>query len=189
MKHCPECNFTFPDFHRVCDFDGAELVLDPERKALMKVEPRLFHPRSGLIKPMLLTSLAVLGVFLSAVFVGYLESPAPSIPAIVRNEETENAPRSLTPVATPTSQSDDLKKDVKNDVKKTLTSKRTGSRSVKVAASSTALHRKSAADSRARNDVIAYTQNSKRTSSEKSPPKVVAILKTTWRFLKKPFDF
>ena len=185
MKHCPECNFTFPDFHRVCDFDGTELVLDPERKALMKVEPRLSHSRTGLIKPMLLTSLAVLGVFLSAVFVGYLESPAPSIPAIVRNEETENAPRSVTTVERPTSQS-----DVKKDVKKTLTSKRTGSRSVKVAASSTArLHRKSAPDSRSRNEVIAYTQDSKRTSSEKSPPKVVAILKTTWRFLKKPFDF
>ena len=154
MKHCPACNFTFPDFHRVCDFDGTELVLDPERKALMKVEPRLFHPRSGLIKPMLLTSLAVLGVFLSAVFIGYLESPAPSIPAIVRNDETENAPRSLTFVASPTSQSD--------NVKKTATSKRSGSRSVRVVASSTArLHRQSAAD-RSRNDVIAYTQDSRR---------------------------
>jgi hypothetical protein len=181
MKHCPACNFTFPDFHRVCDFDGTELIQDPERQSLMRVPKRFPHPRRSLKKPMLLTSLAVLGLFLSAVFIGYLESPPPSIPAIVRNQESENSPR-VTPVARTTSQSDDVKR-------KPESSKRTGRRSVRVAVSSTARPRqRSVADSRSRNDVIAGTRDSKRTSGEKSP-KVVAILKTTWKVLKKPFDF
>ncbi|MFY9622672.1 MAG: hypothetical protein WAM70_00370 [Pyrinomonadaceae bacterium] len=130
---------------------------------------------------MLLTSLVVLGLFLSAVFIGYLESPAPSIPAIVRNQAEQNSPR-VTPVASTTSQSDEVKK-------KTEPSKRTGSRNVRVAASSTArLRRKSATDSRPHNEVVARTPDSKRTSSEK-PPRIVAVLKTTWKVLKKPFDF
>jgi hypothetical protein len=36
MKHCPACNFNFPDFHKVCDFDGTALVADPEPLALVK---------------------------------------------------------------------------------------------------------------------------------------------------------
>lgn len=178
MKHCPACNFTFPDFHRVCDFDGTELVQDSERQSLMTVPKRFPHSRPGLKKPMLLTSLAVLGLFLSAVFIGYLESPAPSIPTIAKNQAEQNSPR-VTPVASTTSQSDDVKQ-------KTEPSKRTASRNVRVAASSTArLRRKSATDSRSRNEVVAGTRDSKRTSSEKSP-RIVAALKTTWKVLKKP---
>ena len=87
MKYCPACNFTFSDSNRVCDFDGTELVQEAERQSLMTLPKRLPHSRPGLKKPMLLTSLAVLGLFLSAVFIGYLESPAPSIPAIVKDQE------------------------------------------------------------------------------------------------------
>src|SRR2546430_15731270 len=31
LKYCPRCNFTFADFHHVCDFDGAELISAPEQ--------------------------------------------------------------------------------------------------------------------------------------------------------------
>ena len=182
MKRCPACSFTFSDSHRVCDFDGTELVPDPERQSLMKVPKRFPHPRPGLKKPMLLTSLAVLGLFVSAVFIGYLESPPPSIPAIVRNQEAQNPPRSATQVARPPSQLDDAQKAIGP-------SKRAAGRSVRVAVSSpTRLRQRSVADSRSRNEAIASRRDSRRTSSEKSP-KVVAILKTTWRVLKKPFDF
>lgn len=182
MKHCPTCNFSFPDFHRVCDFDGTELVLDPERLSLVKVKPRFSYPRPGLKKPMLLTSLAVLGLFLSAVFIGYVESPAPSIPAIVKHQETQHSSPGLTPIARTSGQ---LAED-----KVTAAPSRTVRRSRNTSAvSSTArLRRKSAADSGSRNEVIARTQDSKRTSNEKSP-KIVAVLKTTWKILKKPFDF
>ncbi|MGZ5434967.1 MAG: hypothetical protein ACXWID_02350 [Pyrinomonadaceae bacterium] len=182
MKHCPTCNFSFPDVHRVCDFDGTELVLDPERQSLVKVKPRFSYPRPGLRKPMLLTSLAVLGLFLSAVFIGYLESPAPSIPAVVKDQDIQHSPRGLTPIART---SGELAED-----KLTGAPSRTASRSRNrsVVSSTARLRRKSAADSRSRNEVIARTQDSKRTSNEKSP-KIVAVLKTTWKVLKKPFDF
>jgi hypothetical protein len=181
MKHCPTCNFSFPDVHRVCDFDGTELVLDPERQSLIKVPKRFPRPRPGLKRPMLLTSLAVLGVFLSAVLIGYLESPAPSIPVVVKNQEAEKSHGRPTPLAKIT--------DLAEAKRTTEPSKRAGSRKVKSAGSSTArLRQKAVTDSRFRNDVIARTRDSKRTSGEKSP-KIVAVLKTTWKVLKKPFDF
>lgn len=182
MKYCPTCNFSFPDFHRVCDFDGSELVLDPERQSLVKANPRYSYPRHGLKKPMFLTSLAVLVLFLSAVFIGYLESPAPSIPAIVNTQEVQNSPRSLTPTARTSGQ---LAED-KLTAAPSCTLRRNRNKSV---VSSTArLRRKLAVDNRSRNEVIARTQDSKRASNEKSP-KILAVLKTTWKVLKKPFDF
>jgi hypothetical protein len=39
VKHCPACNFSFPDFHRVCDFDGTDLVSDPDPLSLVKSPP------------------------------------------------------------------------------------------------------------------------------------------------------
>ena len=181
MKHCPECNFTFPDFHRVCDFDGTELVLDPERQSLMRVNPPPSNARPGLKRPMLLTSLAVLGLFLSAVLIGYLDSPAPSIPVIVKNQDGFNSPRDLTPTARTTEETTEIKKATEPS-KSTVHRRRNPS----AGAATARLRRKATA---ARDEVVARTENSKRPSSEKSPPKVVAILKTTWRVLKKPFDF
>jgi hypothetical protein len=182
MKHCPTCNFSFPDVDRVCDFDGTELVLDPERQSLMKLEPRFSYPRLGLKKPMLLTSLAVLGLFLSAVFIGYLESPAPSIPAVVKDQDVQHSPRGLTPIARTTGElvADKLTAAPSRNVSR--------SRNRSVVASTARLRRKPAVDSRSQNEVIARTKDSKRTSNEKSP-KIVAVLKTTWKVLKKPFDF
>ena len=180
MKHCPACNFSFPDSQGVCDFDGTELVLDPERQSLMKVkQPRAF-PQPSLKRPMLLTSLAVLGVFLSAAFIGYLDSPAPYVPS-VKNEETQNSQRDQTPVAKTTGQLAEVKKTSEP-------SKRAVSRSRNKSAVSTARLRQRNAESLLRNDEIARTRDYKRTSSEKSP-KIVAVLKTTWKVLKKPFDF
>ena len=181
MKHCPACNFSFPDSQGVCDFDGTELVQDPERQALMKVKPRLSPSRPGLKKPMLLTSLAVLGLFLSAVFIGYLESPAPSIPAIVKDQEAQNSPRNPTPVARTSGQPAERQK-TNQPLKRTVRSQNN------LAASTARLRQKDFAERRLRNNDIARTRDSKRTSNEKSP-KIAAILKGTWRVLKKPFDF
>ena len=30
MKRCPKCDFSFASFHHVCDFDGTDLIDDPE---------------------------------------------------------------------------------------------------------------------------------------------------------------
>ena len=180
MKHCPACNFSFPDSQGVCDFDGTELVLDPEQQSLMKVKQPSAFPQPSLKKPMLLTSLAVLGVFLSAVFIGYLESPAPSIPT-VKNQEAQKSPPNPTPVARTAEQLADVKKT-------TESLKPAVSRNRNKPAVSNARRRQRDAESRLRDDELAGTRDSKRTSTEKSP-KIVAVLKTTWKVLKKPFDF
>jgi hypothetical protein len=180
MKHCPACNFSFPDTQGVCDFDGTELIMDPGQQSLMKVkQPRAF-PQPSLLKSMLLTSLAVLGIFLSAVFIGYLESPSPSVPT-VKNQEAQKSPPNLTTVAKTTGPVAEAKKT--NEP-----STRTVSRSRNKSAFSTARLSQRHTENRPRNEEIAQTRDSKRTSSEKSP-KIVAVLKTTWRVLKKPFDF
>ena len=79
MKHCPECEFTFDDEQQVCDFDGTELSVVPERLPSFKTVSfapagsgsfvrRLVKSRAGL------PVLALAGVALSALLVGYYDS-------------------------------------------------------------------------------------------------------------------
>jgi hypothetical protein len=72
MKYCPACNFSFPDFHHVCDFDGTELVTEPERQALVKVRPARL--RSALKSPAFLSVLLAIVLLSSAIIIGYLEN-------------------------------------------------------------------------------------------------------------------
>jgi hypothetical protein len=76
MKHCPECEFTFDDQQEVCDFDGTKLLIVPERppafKSVSFAPPpfvrRLVASRGGL------ATLALVGVALSALLIGYYDS-------------------------------------------------------------------------------------------------------------------
>ena len=75
MKHCPACDFNFPDFHLICDFDGADLV--PE------TEPSIDAPRTSRLRVVLKSPfflIVVLGIALlgSAILVGYLDSVSQS---------------------------------------------------------------------------------------------------------------
>lgn len=79
MKHCPQCAFTFDDQAQVCDFDGTELSPVPEippsfKKVSFATESsgsfarRLVTSRAGL------AVLALGGVMLSALLIGYFDS-------------------------------------------------------------------------------------------------------------------
>ncbi len=79
MKHCPQCEFTFDDQQQVCDFDGTELSVVPERVPSFKTVSfapagsgsfvrRPAKSRAGL------PVLALAGVALSALLVGYYDS-------------------------------------------------------------------------------------------------------------------
>src|SRR5687768_16455432 len=96
MKQCPTCHFTFADFHHVCSFDGTDLVPYEKPQSLMRVAQPPAQPRLSLKPSMSLTSVAVLTVFLSAVLIGYLKSPNPSIPAVVIQERDANSVSSST---------------------------------------------------------------------------------------------
>src|SRR2546423_6456797 len=91
MKHCPKCNFTFADFHRVCDFDGAELIDDPERPpSSVKTSPLRSRFWQVLKSPLFLAGLGVVGLLASALVIGYYDSPSQSN-SIVRNQSSQNS--------------------------------------------------------------------------------------------------
>lgn len=79
MKHCPQCEFTFDDQQQVCDFDGTELSVVPERPPsfqIVKLAPAVSRSRVRRIvqsRPAL-AALALAGVLLSALLVGYYDS-------------------------------------------------------------------------------------------------------------------
>src|SRR5437762_3203965 len=70
LKYCPRCNFTFADFHHVCDFDGAELINAPDRPSNGS-RPSLL--RRCLKSPVLLASVGLCAVVASAFLIGYFE--------------------------------------------------------------------------------------------------------------------
>jgi hypothetical protein len=79
MKRCPKCDFSFVNFHHVCDFDGADLVDDPET---LPVSPGISalvaatqSPFLRLVKsPVFLMGLALAGLVLSALLIGYYDA-------------------------------------------------------------------------------------------------------------------
>jgi hypothetical protein len=198
MKQCPTCHFTFADFHHVCTFDGTELVPYEKPQSLMKLPQPPAHALN--LKPsMSLTGVAVLTVFLSAVLIGYLKSPSPSIPAVVlqqREADSVNSP-------TRASRTEKVAAEPKPIVRATRVR---GNQNPRVATSKTPVETTrvvvrwpSPTTARPREvpqtsrvypppAPIARRQEVPKASREKSP-KVVAILKTTWKALKKPFDF
>lgn len=79
MKHCPECEFTFDDRQQVCDFDGAELRVVPEKLPSFK-NVSFVPAASGSFLGRFVKSraalavLALAGVALSALLIGYYDS-------------------------------------------------------------------------------------------------------------------
>ena len=183
MKGCPACNFSFPDSHDVCDFDGTTLVPNSGR-ALVKASPRPSRLLRFLKSPMLLASLAMLGLFLSAVLVGYYDSNH-GVPPIAKNPPSSPS----LPVARATAQPPTL-------TTPSVSSKRSGVRNLNGLPSSASLRRQaSASRSMAKlqrtsdHKRVQKPEITRRSDAEDKDPKLVAILKTTWRVLKKPFDF
>ena len=180
MKQCPKCHFTFADFHGVCAFDGAELVPYERPQSVMTAAPLPTQRRLSLKPSMSLTSLAVLVVFLSAVLIGYLKSPNPSIPALIVQERDADS-------ASSTPRTGKLEEESTSGSQ--VAARRTPVRNMKrrLPASRVTPEMKRAGH-RPPNTTIARQLEVEQTSRDKSP-KVVAILKTTWRVLKKPFEF
>ena len=200
MKHCPTCHFTFADFHNVCTFDGTELVPYEKPQSLMRVAQPPTHPRLSLKPSMSLTSVAVLAVFLSAVLIGYLKSPAPSIPAVVTRERDSNSgssstrPETITERFTAKTRMPARATRVRGNKNRRVTTSKAPLEMTRlvVRPPSPTIARPPDVPQTWRvyppNATIPRRQEVAKVSREKSP-KVVAILKTTWKVLKKPFDF
>ena len=200
MKQCPMCHFTFADFHNVCSFDGTELVPYEKPQSLMKVAQPPTPQRLSLKPSMSLTTVAVLTVFLSAVLIGYIKSPNPSIPAVVIREGDANSASSSTRDGRSTEQ---FTSETRTAARATRVR---GNQNRRVATSNAPL-KETRVVVRSPGPTIATPREVPQTSrvypppatisrrqevskaSREKSPKVVAILKTTWKVLKKPFDF
>ena len=164
----------------------------------MKVAQPPTHPRLSL-KPMSLTSVAVLTVFLSAVLIGYLKSPNPSIPAVAIQERDANSVSSTTRAGRTEGIGAESKRIARATRVRGNQNRRVATSKAPLKVTRVVVRPPSPAIARPRevpqtsrtyppHAPIARRQEVPKASREK-PPKVVAILKTTWKVLKKPFDF
>ena len=237
MKHCPACNFSFPDFHKVCDFDGTEMVPDLGPMARLK-SPPLSRFRSTLQSPRLWGGVLAFGAIFSTLLFALYDARRPSTLA-VNAQPSPGAPASIGSVISSVQPPELL--DLS---KKPAPSPRAGSRNVSRLAASPASQRRqtktartaarqqnTSAASRPDRDYsqtrpvpsasasrsvlntesanskqqqsgparqrnlspeerpeIAQRSDSQKTSPEKER-KLTAMLKATWRVLKKPFKF
>ena len=85
MKRCPECHFTFEDYEERCDFDGSELTAFAESSGPRLAPPLPFYIRM-LRSPYGLAALALVGLVISSLVIGYFDSSRP--------ENTETAKQS-----------------------------------------------------------------------------------------------
>jgi len=98
MKRCPQCEFTFDDNQHFCDFDGAELSAVIERPLS---SPQFSTPRAILPSFILrfirsnfsLGVLALAGIVLSAVLVGYYSASEVESKGETRDFVTGAAPK------------------------------------------------------------------------------------------------
>ena len=79
MKQCPACDFSFPDFHLVCDFDGTDLTSNSEQPSLSL--PSATRLRRVLTSPFFLFVVFGIALLASAVLIGYLDSVSQSASA------------------------------------------------------------------------------------------------------------
>ena len=218
MKHCPACNFTFPNFHLVCDFDGTELVPDPERPSPIKPHPSRL--RRTLKSPLFSLTLVTIGLFGIALVIGRYESDN-QYKALVQVQPSLNLPRRLKPAPKPTaSVAAELNLPARARTSRTVRAlsprvrrnpsmalinpksnsrfqrrevARTDRRTSEVARTDARTSEVSRIDRRASEVTRTDRKASEvaridRRASEKEP-KLTAVLKSTWRVIKRPFQF
>jgi hypothetical protein len=234
VKHCPACNFSFPDFHRVCDFDGTDLVSDPEPLSLAKSPPpsRLRRTlQSPLFWGGVLAFAAVSNAFLFALYDTSSQStpavkaePSPaSLPAIARAIPSARAPESgsalsrkpiprtggrsknvnpplwrahLARVPSSSARQRRPAKTVRTPTRPQTTSVATQpsratvtpTRPAPLATISREVVNPNRASTKPQTSEVAQPKEPQQNSHQKDP-KLVAMFKTTWRVLKKPFKF
>lgn len=174
MKHCPACNFTFPDFHFMCDFDGAELVSDRQCLALIKLPPRRSFIHRFTTSSKTLTTIAILGLFFTAAFIAYQQTTSRSIGTLLAVSPATpvlNTPESTRLISSPA---------VTTGARPSMRPRR---------ASPVRFVVRSRQEKRTeRTSRHTEVSRSAHSPSERQP-KVMAMLKTTWRVLKRPFSF
>ena len=187
MKQCPKCDFTFADFHHLCDFDGTELVPVSEQSSLVKRSPPS-RCRRMLKSPLFSMGAATLGLLASALLIGYYDSVNQSAPVV----QTPTSPASVSSANPVPRVSDQSFVPIKAAVPSKHGASRTSfpkpRRKPTVSHSHARLRQKIAAGNHSRKSETARRKEPEPTSPEKEP-RLTAMLRTTWRVLKRPFKF
>ena len=233
MKHCPACNFSFPDFHRVCDFDGTDLVPDPEPLSLAKSPPPSRFRRT-LRSPVFWGGVLAFVVVSNAFLFALYDASSQSTPAVKAQPSPASAtsigrviPSGPAPESAPALRSKprpstrgksrksspslghahlarnpSLSARQRRPAKTARTSPRqeissaatqpnpavTPTKPAPLATISREVVNPDTANSKAQKSEVAQRKDPQQSSREKDP-KLVSMLKTTWRVLKKPFKF
>ncbi len=131
MKRCPKCDFSFASFHHVCDFDGTDLIDDPETLPVSPGVSALVaatqSPFLRLVKsPVFLAVLALAGLLSSALLIGYFDaasqpnsigesqasrdSPSNSIASLVPPVQTRAQPQAQVGTRAPSTSRSEISK-------------------------------------------------------------------------------
>ena len=218
MKRCPKCDFSFADFHHVCDFDGTDLVDDPERPPLsLRISESPTFYRSLLLRlvksPIFLTVLAVMALLASALLIGYYDA-ASQPNSIAKNPESRDSvvarvPLAQVPAQPPARIRTPPRSSTRSEISKPKAAKDLSSRRgrpVIASRSRSRFHSSPSIKDQPIRSEVALQKQSKETAPQKQSKetalqrdskenanrkdsKVTATLKTTWNILKKPFKF
>jgi hypothetical protein len=180
LKYCPRCNFTFADFHHVCDFDGAELISSPEPPPHVS-PPSLL--RRCLQSPVLVAAVGLCAVVSSAFLIGYFEVVNQTT-SIVKTEPSPTLPATALP-ARPDIQSTATDKPAVLSQARTRRSTASSATRQRPASTKIARIRPQLRKASKRVEVAKRIDS----TPSKKDPILTAMLKTTWRVLKKPFTF
>jgi hypothetical protein len=199
MKRCPKCDFSFVNFHRVCDFDGTDLIDDPDTLPVSPTVSALVAatqpPLLGQVKsPAFLTVLVIAGLVSSALLIGYYDA-ATQVHSIAASESSQESIVSLVPPAQITTQGPATSRSETSIPAKELPSTR--ERSVTASRSRARLRSAPAIRNQPSRPEIALQKESKESAlqrdskenAHRKESKLTATLKSTWRILKKPFKF
>jgi len=215
MKRCPKCDFSFVNFHHVCDFDGTDLVDDPETLPVSPgVSALVAATQSSFLRlvksPVFLVVLALAGLVSSALLIGYYdaasqpnsiaESPAArdSPDSIVSLVPPAQPPAPIRTQAPSTNRSEISKpaKDLSSTRERSVTAARARARlhpspSTRNQQSrpEMALQRQPKDKALQRESKESALQRDSKEKANRKESKLTAALKTTWNILKKPFKF
>jgi len=192
MKQCPKCDFTFADFHHVCDFDGTELVPDADQASL-NVSPPSSCLRRAVKSPFFLMGLTVVGLLTSALMIGYYDSvnqPAPVVkdPSPAAPQSAFSIPAISYGLSGPTKTTASKRARLRTANRFIRTSFASPRRKPTPARVLARQHRKTFTGTRSRESETAQRSELEQATPEKEP-RLTAMLKTTWRVLKRPFKF
>lgn len=203
MKRCPKCNFSFPDFHHVCDFDGTDLVDDPQTLPVSPGVTALVvatrSPFRRLVKSPVFLIILLLGCVFSSLLLMVYRDAARRPGSIAKSQASPNPVVSQVPpaqigasrseISTPQAEALSSTRERSATAPRSRTRLRRSSNRNQQTRSEIALQRKAKDKTLQKESKQNALQRDSKEDANRKDSKLTAALKTTWNILKKPFKF